>query len=280
MKDGDFRLVTINLSGLRPYEFAVHSGVDEFVSSDIRRTGVWEPFETMVFSRLCKRGDIVMDLGANIGWYSVLAAQILESTGQVLAFEPDETNMKLLKLNVARVDKYSIIQIFPMAVGDRDSETLLFRSSSNLGDHRLFSDGSPREAFSVPMTRLDRFLIGRQERLPDVLKSDTQGSEGKIIKGAKDLLAQGWRPLMLLEFWPFGLTQSGDDPLELWRSLIGLGYKVFEVSEGNPNLVPATLERMTARLADDISPNSQRFINVLCIPATSARINFVEDLIV
>src|SRR4029450_10772041 len=118
-----------------------------------------------------------------------------------------------------------------------------------LGDHRLFSDGSSREAHLVPVTRLDTFFSRWQYKLPDVVKSDTQGSEAKILRGAERLFSQGWRPIMILEFWPFGLTQSADDPLALWRKAVELDYTVFEVSEGNQSLVLVTEERLKTRLA-------------------------------
>jgi FkbM family methyltransferase len=272
-----FRFVMARGSETSPFRFAVHSGADEFISGDIVRDGVWEPFETRVFTRLCRPGDTVLDLGANIGWYSVLAAKILGIAGHVLAFEPDEANARLLEINAAVAAPQGIIQIIRSAVGDREEEALLFRSDSNRGDHRLFSDGSSREKFPVQVTTLDTFFADRQQ-LPDIVKSDTQGSEMKILEGAKGLFANGWRPIMILEFWPFGLTQSGDDPVSLWRKLIQLGYACFEVSELNPMLVPVSEERLTARLAGDISPASQGFINLLCLPESSTRIDRLLDL--
>src|SRR5262245_1103005 len=226
-----YRFVTAHGFQIPSFKFAIHADSDRFISTDIARDGVWEPFETTIFSRLCRPGDTVLDLGANIGWYSVLAAKILGGTGRVLAFEPDETNARLLEINAAVNDQHGIIQIFRAAVGDRETEALFYKSDFNRGDHRLFSDGSSREAHPVPVTRLDTFFSGRQYKLPDVVKSDTQGSEAKILKGAEGLFAKGWRPIMILEFWPFGLTHSADDPVALWRKAIELGYTVFEISE-------------------------------------------------
>ena len=82
-------------------EFAVHTETDQYVSEDIARDGVWEPFETTVFTRVCRAGDTVLDLGANIGWYSALAANCVGREGGVLAFEPDETDRRLLEINAA-----------------------------------------------------------------------------------------------------------------------------------------------------------------------------------
>jgi len=273
-----YRFVTTHGFEIPSFKFAIHADSDRFISTDIARTGVWEPFETRIFSRLCRLGDTVLDLGANIGWYSVLAAKILGGTGRVLAFEPDATNARLLEINAAVSDQHGIIQIFRTAVGDRETEALFYKSDFNLGDHRLFSDGSSREAHLVPVTRLDTFFSGRQHKLPDVVKSDTQGSEAKILKGAEGLFAKGWRPIMILEFWPFGLTQSADDPVALWRTAIELGYTVFEISEGNQSLVDINEGRLNILLAGDISPSAQGFLNLLCMPKASPRIDCLVNM--
>jgi FkbM family methyltransferase len=265
--------------GSTSIQFAIHTATDQFISSDIAQDGVWEPFESKVFCCLCKPADTVLDLGANIGWYSVLAASIVGTAGRVLAFEPDECNARLLEMNMAVSDPHSIVKIYRSAVGDIETEALLYKSETNLGNHCLFSDGSSRESYPVNVTTLDAFFSREHQRLPDIVKSDTQGSEAKIFKGAKELFSRGWRPVMILEFWPFGLNKSGDDPLTFWQELVRLGYKTFEVSENNPQLVPVCIDRLKIRLETDISPSSDGFINLLCIPDGSNRFVFIADLI-
>lgn len=273
------RFVTVNALNIPPFKLAIHKTLDQYISGDLARNGVWEPFETEVFSRLCKPNDKILDLGANIGWYSIIAAKILNGSGSIMAFEPDGANARVLEMNAAISDENGTIQIFRNAVADKKTEALFYKSDTNLGDHRLFSDGSAREASSVSVTTLDSIFSDKQQNLPDIVKSDTQGSEAKILKGAADLFSKGWRPVMILEFWPFGLSQSGDAPLELWNTLVNLGYQIFELSEENPVLVPLNRERLIHRLDNDISPSAQGFINLLCIPNGSTRIDSVIDLI-
>jgi FkbM family methyltransferase len=265
--------------GDRKIEFAIHSGTDQFISGDIARNAVWEPLESKAFSCLCKPGDTVLDLGANIGWYSVLAASIVGSAGSVLAFEPDERNTRLLQMNVAVSDQHSIIKIYPYAVGENEGEAQFYKSETNLGDHRLFSDGMSRETCSVNVITLDSFFSGENQKLPEIVKSDTQGSEAKILKGAKTLFSNGWRPVMILEFWPFGLTKSGDDPLRLWEYLVNLGYEIYEISESKLKLILLNMEKVQIRLQGDISPESGGFINLLCIPMGSDRLFSIKDVI-
>ncbi|MNJ59504.1 hypothetical protein D3C77_551910 [compost metagenome] len=132
---------------------------------------------------------------------------------------------------------------------------------------------------SVAVTTLDIIFNAGDSKLPDVVKSDTQGSEAKILRGASSLFNKGWRPIMILEFWPFGLTQSGDDPLQLWEKIVGLGYATYELSENSPTLKAISKEWLIERLNTDISPSAQGFINLCCIPGNSERLNSVSDLI-
>ena len=182
-------------------------------------------------------------------------------------------------MNAAVSDPHSIIQIYRSAVGESEVEALFYKSETNLGDHRLFSDGSSRETCPVNVTTLDSFFSGEHLELPDIVKSDTQGSEAKIFKGAQELFSKGWRPVIILEFWPFGLNKSGGDPLAFWQELVGLGYQTFEVSEGNTQLVPVRRDSLIRRLENDISSSSGGFINLLCIPDGSDRLALIANLI-
>lgn len=274
----DYRIVQGCAPGMAPFDFAIHAGNDECNSRDIDEQGTWEPFATTVFSRLLQPDDVVLDLGANIGWFSVIASKGLGEGGRVFAFEPDPQNHRLLRINTGMADTANRVSVFNMAVSDTEGTLPLYRSESNRGDHRLFADANAREFVEVAVTTLDRFLES-SGRLPTVVKSDTQGSESRILRGAQGLFARGWRPLILCEFWPFGLTHSGDDPLALWHTLEGMGYTMYEVAEYNPVLVKASLERMQARLTTDLKPQGWFFTNLLCIPSGSDRLARVADLI-
>lgn len=274
-----FRMVPVQALDLPVSAFAIHQVEDEFISGDLARHGVWEPFETKIFGRLCLPGDTVLDLGANIGWYSLLAARKVGASGRVIAFEPDKANARVLEVNAAFADEYAVIDLHNAAVSDQVGQFSLYRSDTNLGDHRLFCDDTERDSFPVAVTTLDTFFSGYTEELPTLVKSDTQGSEARIFRGGAGLFAGGWRPVLILEFWPFGLTRSGDDPLEFWQRLLALGYQIFEVAENNPELVLLTEERLLSRLASDLNPVSWGFINLLCIPQGSERVELIRDLI-
>lgn len=263
---------------MNAFDFEIHRKADQYISGDLARENIWEPFETDVFRRICRTGDFVLDIGGNIGWYSVVASHILGNQGRLITFEPDPDNFTLLARNVARCPNAPATELRHEAVGESLGTVKLFLSATNLGDHRIFDDGTDRAFVEVHLRTLDS-LLANETRLPDIVKSDTQGSEARILKGAQGLLSAGWRPVFLMEFWPFGLTGSGDDPLALWDLLVRLDYRMYEVLETNPRLMTLTAQRMKARMATDITAASGGFINILAIPAGSDRLGNLLDLI-
>lgn len=271
-------VITASVPNMGDFKFHVHRAYDKYISGDLIRDNIWEPFETEVFRRLCKPGDFVVDIGANIGWYSVIASRLLGSSGRVLSIEPDSSNLQLLRTNLALSGGMAQSDIMNAALGDLETESRLYLSENNLGDHRLFDDGKPRDSITVHVQTLDNLFTGNSPK-PTLIKSDTQGSEAKILRGAKRLLAEEWRPVLILEFWPFGLTNSGDDPILLWEELSSLGYDMYEVSEDAKKLIGLSGDEIRMRVTDDLSPDSQRFLNLLCLPMKSERYKDLKDLI-
>ncbi len=265
------RVVRAVVPGLPPFDFEIHTREDRYVSADLAATHIWEPFETEIVRRLCRPGDFVMDIGGNIGWYSVLMAQLIGPTGRLMTFEPDPDNFEMLKRNIARCTAGPRPELFREAVGDEPGAVRLFLSDTNLGDHRTFDDGTGRASIETPQRSLESILAG-ESRLPDLVKSDTQGAEGRIVKGARRLFASGWRPILLIEFWPYGLDGSGGDAISLWNELADLGYVAYEVTERRPRLYALPPERVRLLLSTEIDVASEGFINILALPEHSDRV--------
>jgi len=271
-------MVIASVPLLGNFEFHVHTLTDQYISRNLLHEKIWEPFETKIFCRLCMDGDFVVDLGANIGWYSVIASQLVGATGRVFSFEPDSTNLELLRRNALASGHADRIEIHGVALADHETESALFLSPTNLGDHRLFSDGTIRNTIAVTVRTLDG-VFADSPHWPTLVKSDTQGSEARIVRGASKLLAGGWRPILILEFWPFGLSNSGDDPLALFGILASFGYDIYELTEENPRLIGLSEDRLRVRLTSDLSPQSMAYINLLCLPRGSQRFALIADLV-
>jgi len=277
-KPVDTRVVKVGTPAAGVFDFHVHTTNDKYISQELEKDGVWEAFETEVFTRLCREGEFILDIGANIGWYTAIGARLIGATGRVYAFEPDPANYALLRRNVSAIPSRANVRLFNFAIGDKRQTSRLFLSPINRGDHNLFASHESRDSVSIEIRTLDDLLM-REKRLPTLLKSDTQGSEARVLRGAQRLLEQGWRPDMILEFWPYGLHGTGDDAGALWTQLDSLGYATFKLLETEPRLTRLRGDDMAALLQGRLVVESRRFINLLCLHESSERFHKLTDLI-
>ena len=181
-------------------------------------------------SRWISPGSTVIDIGANVGFMSVFFSEKVGPQGLVLAIEPDPVNLKLLEHNLAR-NGCDNVRVLPVAVGEDDGETTLYRNLANRADSRLVFD---REALTrskkidVAMRTLSS-LVAAAGELPEVslVKVDSQGYEVPILRGMKDWIASlVKKPALALECWSYGLRASGHSLDDLFVLLSEYGFEV------------------------------------------------------
>lgn len=206
---------------------------DEGVLPLLLDGGIYEEFETELFKGLLKPGMVVVDIGANIGHYSLIAARLVGDSGHVYSFEPDPHNFDLLRRNI-EMNGFKNVTPVNKALSNEPGTLTLHLDKYNLGGHSLTSDNILIDAGTVEVetTTLDLFFIssGGGDRI-DVMKMDTQGSEGTIVEGARRLMEENDLAI-LMELWPFGLRNAGYDPATLVVNLDRLGFS-FKVIDNN-----------------------------------------------
>lgn len=192
---------------------------DEGVGWPLALSGSWEPLETDLVKQLVRPGDLVVDIGANLGWYTTIAARLVGAEGRVLAFEPDAHNCVLLRSNIAQNHLAERVLVFEAALFERDCELTMESSVSNFGDHRVraaaavggpsFYSEDARATHKVSAVMLDGVLA--KEKLADrpirLMKIDTQGAEVAIFRGARHALENTM--FAIAEFWPYGIQRAG-----------------------------------------------------------------------
>jgi FkbM family methyltransferase len=209
---------------------------DRAVGARLRRRGVWAAAETELCKRELRPGMRVLDVGANIGYFTLLFARLVGPTGHVYAFEPEPRNFDLLQRNVAR-NRYANVTAVPKAVSRASGRQQLYKSPDNLGDHRLAHGPADRDSIDVTVVALDEFFAG--DRRVDFIKLDIQGAEYGALQGARALLARSNPLCLITEFWPAGIRACGDDPEEYLRELAALGLRLCVIGPGSrPQLVP------------------------------------------
>ncbi len=189
---------------------------------------VFEPNEVALIKEHVKKGDTVIDIGANIGYYTLLFAQLVGESGQVIAFEPDPENFALLHKNII-LNQYNNVKLLQKAVSNQNKQTYLYLCDDNKGMHRLYDSVCCRGRVEVETICLDDYLPKIVKKV-DFIKIDIEGAEYDALRGMEKILYQQ-RPKLLTEFSPAALFEYGIKPQIYVDFLTQLGFDLYQVDE-------------------------------------------------
>lgn len=244
--------------------------------SEILRTQQWySKRDLILYNLFLAPGDVCFDVGANIGWYTLHAAQIVGNEGLVVAIEPDHANAALLRKNL-QANAIQNVDVKELAVGSiENGETYLFKSTDNFGDH--YTDTrmpavTERTNVTVSTTTID-ILAQKIRRNPRFIKIDVQGAEADVLRGAENVLQGKEKPVLLVEFAPACMLRIGASPFEFLAFIESHAYTPFRVYDdyaGRPLLAPLGI----AELLEFIKENRTQVIgwDILLVPARDMHI--------
>lgn len=224
---------------------------DQYVGHALDVYGEFSEAETSLFNEIVSEGDVVVEIGANIGAHTVQLGKKVGSTGCVLAFEPQRRVFQVLCANLA-LNEIANVHAYNMGLGDRqgwvDIAELDFTQINNIGGLALGKiENAP--STKVEVRTLDSFNLSRV----DFLKIDVEGMEKMVLDGAKETI-QRCRPIMYIE------NDREEKSAELISTLFGLGYKAwwhlplfFNIDNFFKNTV-------------NIFPEGLVSVNMICIP--------------
>lgn len=236
--ENEHRVPLIPIVGLRrEVSLATHCPDDDLVSRKIHAQRVWEPFETRLWIASQRPGDIVVDVGANLGYFSILSALNENQARRILAFEPAADNVALLQQNLQLNNCNADVELFPLALGDGDSDGSLHRNDDNRGDHQIYPGDGIRSQEPITVRRGADLLSGSLDRI-DLLKVDTQGSEYAVMQGLLPLLQASVPKLrILLELTPYSLQLANSSGRALVTLIANLGLPLWIVDHVTHRLV-------------------------------------------
>ena len=203
--------------------------------------GIHEPLVTKVFKKEIKKGNVVLDIGAHIGYYTLIAAKLVGENGKVFAFEPEPTNFNLLERNV-KANGYKNVILVQKAVSNKTGKIKLYLSEDNTGDHRIYDSHDGRRPIEIEAIRLDDYFKNREEKI-DFIKIDTQGSEAWAIQGMPLLLRRN-RVKIITEFEPPLLRKSGVEPREYLDILSEYGFKLYQINDQENKIELITRDKL------------------------------------
>ncbi len=179
----------------------------------------YEPEKTEVIRSIVQPGQTFVDVGANKGDFTLLAARRVGPTGRVLAFEPEPSNVRWLRRSIER-NGYTNVEVHELALGDEEGHVTLHLGEKS-GWHTIVPGRrTSLGAVQVPLRRLDDVLDGRPI---DHLKIDVEGAEMAVLRGAEGTLRASPRVAALVDVHP----DMGVEVQDVRDLLESMGFSVF-----------------------------------------------------
>lgn len=232
--------------------YLLYNRNDIYIGRAIEAYGEYSELEVVLFRQACGEGDIVVEVGANIGAHTVAFSRMVGAGGRVHAFEPQRVVFQTLCANLA-LNSITNVECHPVAVASEDSFVLIPDIAYDaMGNFGAVEVGNFEQGHKVPTVRLDAFLD-----LPRLkfMKVDVEGMECAVIEGARETL-QRHKPILYVE----------NDRLEKSRQLIELigscGYRLYW------HVPPLFNPENFAGSGDNIYPGIASF-NMLCVHRSS-----------
>jgi FkbM family methyltransferase len=208
---------------------------DRFLNLWLHRFGVMGATDKKIYEKLIRPGFTVVEIGANLGLFSLLFSRLVGPQGKVFAFEPDKTLFLALQENCRR-NPANNVTCYNYALGAKAETRTLYHSRVNSGDNRLAPSDRPDWFYEVAVTTrtLDSFLA---DTPIDFIKIDVQGWELEVLKGMTEICAKCPAIGIYFEFWPFGLRRAGCDPMELLDYLRQRGFSLSATETEHPRVI-------------------------------------------
>jgi FkbM family methyltransferase len=207
----------------------IFDGFKMFLNKDdplgLSLSGGFEKDERKIFSELIKEGDTVLDVGANIGFQSLLFSRLVGEKGMVYAFEPFPENFALLKKNT-EINNIRNIKPIQKAVSDVSGKEKFFIDKYSNASHGFYSF-NPGGFMEVETIKLNDY-----EMSVDFVKIDVEGADGKVLKGMTKLIERSPNMKIMIEFCPRAIEKSGI-ATEEFLDLLENYFRIYRISEGN-----------------------------------------------
>ena len=219
--------------------------------------------QTDFFKKNIKEGDIVLDLGAHIGYFTCLFAQLVGKSGKVFSFEPEPNNFKLLKKNV-EVNGYKHVTVEQKAVSDVKGIIKMYISNSPK-DHRIYDRHDGKESIQIESVRLDEYFKDFSGKI-NAVKSNIQGADFAAFQGMKSIIEKSKSNIILaLEYNPAMIKEFGNgDSEEFLDQLLDNNFKLHDL-RWQEKIIPISKEKMMKLYNEE----NKKGGFMLCIPSNS-----------
>lgn len=227
------------------------------------RYGEYEPVSSYIFNNLVKKNMTVLDIGGNIGHFSLLASKLVGMHGKVYVFEPDPTNFKYLKKNI-EINKMRNIILVNKCVSNEERILTLYHHPKFHSCHSIFKPSSkkPVNHVDVKSIKLDNMFSNEDFKI-SFIKMDIEGAEIKALKGMGKVLEKNKVPYLLTECNLRLLRERGQDAQALILELDKY-FNRYYVIRDDKNLIFELFTDKTT-LISYLNSLTQNNLNILCV---------------
>lgn len=194
--------------------------------------GAFEPKEGELVKSLLKPGDIMIDLGANIGYYTIFAANLVGTTGEIHAFEPIPSTFARLATNT-QLNNLQNVRLNQCAASDQHGTVDMYDFPGNSGSNSFGKHPEATTSFSVPTIRLDDYVKEHGLKKITLIKMDIEGAEVLALRGMHDVIME-YRPQFLIEVNSHCLSQLGFSVNDLVHTIQDYGYSIIDIKTQQP----------------------------------------------
>lgn len=190
--------------------------------------GVERDEKTALFD-LAKPGQVVLDIGTNVGEVLLNFAKRVGPAGRAIGFEPNPATLRKCRRNLS-LNRFDNVEVHQLALGETRGKALLGQpSETNAGADRI----SASAGIPVELTTLDEFVVQHRLERVDLIKIDVEGFDLKVLRGGAETLKR-FRPLLFVELSDSNLREQGDSPAELVGWLESHGFRACKAVGGDP----------------------------------------------
>lgn len=223
----------------------------------LKKHGSWHSALRKVAMKYIKEGDIALDIGAMIGYFTIIFSKLVGEDGRIFAFEPHPRNFDILKKNIEINHCKNVIPV-QKALSDKNGKARLYCYDKNRGKNTIFHfDDEYSEFFAVKTVRLDDYFKENNQRI-DFIKIDAEGADMAVVQGMGDLLKNNINTKVVTEYWPLGLGRFGYKPENYLELLREYGFKLYEIVR-TQDLIPTTISQLLKRYPTGKSGHTDLF---------------------
>ncbi|MCC6370920.1 MAG: FkbM family methyltransferase [Bacteroidia bacterium] len=200
-----------------------------------------DDFEIKLLKEYIRPGQVILDIGANIGFYAEILSDLSGPKGQVHCFEPDKKNFSYLQKHLANRKNTFLNN---KAVGPKTGTISIYTSKELNVDHRTYQPEEFDKEIKIESVSIDDYLSHHSINKVDLIKMDIQGFEMEALKGMHNTLQQNPDVKIISEFWPYGLRTAGSSLSAYYRQLCSYGFSCYLLEKNS--LKPLNEAQVTA----------------------------------